>query len=249
MAPLADWVVTWKLVHDTRKNFLNRAGNVARCGGVIQSTDEPRALVHTRATGITVVNDLLESSRIPAIDEISVETVTSWVAISKNEWLLSLTGGPTILELGGVPVYLIEHVWNVLPASGAFAIRWVIHVLLVVLHALGRVIARWKVDIGAERGSITITVPVWKTNAGSSIAWVLNTDAVKPVGVSGVQWSSFVGSRAGPLNRLNTAIGMVDDLLSTGGRRGAEGRVACKDTEPLGEGLDLVGGGIKAVQD
>lgn len=70
-----------------------------------------------------------------------METVASWVTIGKNEWLLSLTLSPAVLKFRGVPVNLIEHVRNVDPAGWAVTVGWVVHVLLVVLDALGRVVA------------------------------------------------------------------------------------------------------------
>ena len=162
---MTNWVVARKLIQNTVNNLIDSALNVARCRGVVQSTDEARAFVHTGATSITVVDDLLKSLWFPAVDEIGVETVSRGITIGKNEWLLALSWSPTILELGGVPVDLVEHVWDVLPSTWAFAVGGVVHVLLVVLNTLGWVVARRKVDISAKRRSITITVLIWETRA------------------------------------------------------------------------------------
>lgn len=93
-----------------------------------------------------------------------METVSSWVTIGENKWLLALAWGPAVLKLGGVPVNFVEHVGDVLPSGWAFTIGRVIHVLLVVLDALGGVVARRKVDIGAKRRGITIAVLVGETS-------------------------------------------------------------------------------------
>lgn len=106
----------------------------------------------------------MKSLGVPTVKEIGVKTVSSWVTVGENEGLLSLTLSPAVCELGGVPVNFIEHVWDVLPSGWAFTIGGVIHVLLVVLDALGWVVARRKVDIGAKRRSITITVLVGETS-------------------------------------------------------------------------------------
>jgi hypothetical protein len=67
--------------------------------------------------------------------EISVERVTSWVTIGKNEWLLSLALSPLVGELGSVPVDLIEEMRNVHPARGAVSMGRELHVGLVVVKS------------------------------------------------------------------------------------------------------------------
>jgi hypothetical protein len=87
--------------------------------------------------------------------EISVEGVTSWVTIGKNEWLLSLALGPSVRELGGVPVDLIEEMGKMDPTLRAVSVGGKCRVGLVVCEPTTSlfiwVVAGWEVDISSQR--------------------------------------------------------------------------------------------------
>jgi hypothetical protein len=119
--------------------------------------------------------------------EISMETITSWVTISKNEWLLSLTWGPLTGELRSVPVDLIEEMRSMDPSFGAVSMGWELHVSLVSIKSLRWVVAGREVDISPQRRSITITVLIWETNTGTLVSWILNSNAMKTIRIGRIQ--------------------------------------------------------------
>jgi hypothetical protein len=110
-----------------------------------------------------------------------VETVAGWISVGKYKGLLSLTLSPLICEQWGVPVDLVKEVRLVLPAFWAVSVGWELHVRLVRVEALGGVVARWKVDIGTERGGIAIAVLVREADTSTGVGWVLDPDSVEAV--------------------------------------------------------------------
>jgi hypothetical protein len=184
---LADRVVTWQLRHSTSDDLIDRAGDVARSGWVVEATDEAWAFIHARVASIAVVDDLGQGRDIPASEEIAMESVAGRVTIGEDEWLLALTLSPPAGENRGVPVDFVEDVRKMNKSSRAVAVGGELHVVLVVRQAGCLVPARWEVDVGTERRSITITVLVWEPNTCTCVARVLNTHTVKTIRVGRVQ--------------------------------------------------------------
>lgn len=132
---MADRVVTWQLRHGTSDYLIDRAGDGARRGWVVESTDEARAFIHSRVTSIAVVDDLGQGSDIPASKEIAMESVAGRVTIGKDKWLLALTWSPSAGEHWGVPVDFVEEVGKMNKSSRAVAVGGELHVVLVVSQA------------------------------------------------------------------------------------------------------------------
>jgi len=132
---LADRVVTWQLGHGTSDDFIYRAGDVARSGWVVESTDEAWAFIHSRVASIAVVDDLSQGSGIPASEEIGMESVAGRVTIGEDEWLLSLTLSPSAGKHWGVPVDFVEEVGKMNKTFRAVAVGGELHVVLVVSQA------------------------------------------------------------------------------------------------------------------
>jgi hypothetical protein len=135
--------------------------------------------------------------------EITVEGVTSWVTVCKNEWLVALALSPAGCELGGVPVDLVEELGEMSEASWAVTLGWpcdrsfvvkrikeLITLGVIGCHCgrIGLIVpARWEGNISAKGRSIAIAVLVWETNTGSRVGWVLNTNTMETIRVRGIK--------------------------------------------------------------
>jgi hypothetical protein len=61
---------------------------------------------------------------------------------------------------------------------GAVAVGGPDHVVLVIINVVRWIVARWEVDIGTKRRSITITVLIGEPDTSSSISGILNSGTV-----------------------------------------------------------------------
>lgn len=117
-----------------------------------------------------------------------MQGVSSVVPVGEDKWLLALALGPPVHKQWRVPVDFVEDVRDMGEARGTvlFPTRSTGtarpgHVVLVVVEASGRVVAGWEVDVGTEGGGVAVAVHVWKTDSGTLVVWVLDTDAVHAV--------------------------------------------------------------------
>ena len=113
--------------------------------------------------------------------KISVETIAGGVSIRKHERLISLPWSPQVCEQGSIPVDLVEEMGLVLPACGAVAVGWELHVGLVCIQTLRFVVAGREVDVGTKGRSKAIAVLVREADTSTLVAWILDADSVEAV--------------------------------------------------------------------
>ena len=185
-----------------------------------------------------------------------METVASRVAAREDERLIALALRPHVHVEGSVPIHLVEQVGCVdvslrtvlLATSGASA-AWPDHIVLIVVKAGSRVVARRKVDVGTKGGRISIAVHVREANASPLVGWVLDAHAVEAVGVCWIGRYVVIGAGAGPLDGLRYAIVRVCDGRAA--RRGWCARFGVSDDHAVAwlEGDDIVVGCLEEVVD
>lgn len=243
--PLTNGISSWKLAHLAKDGLgylvLNRAASITG-----DATWDVGALLHTAVTSVAGINDGLKGLLFPAVDEISMQAVTSWVTVGKNPWGLTLAFGPSVLEFEGVPVDLEKEMGNVNGTLRADTAGWPLHVVLVASDALGRIIAGWEVNVGTQRRGITITFLIGETNTGTSVSGILDTYTRSTIGVGWVERSIGVGSWAHPLYWLNDTPVIVEGA----GRsrwRATGSWVTHEHSESFGEWVDLFLCGLEAV--
>lgn len=193
--PASERVVAGELVQQTRHLLVDGACDGAAGARVVDTTLKTGALVHTVVTRVAVIDNLLQGALVPAGYEVGVEGVASHITVGEDEWLLALTGGPEGAEEEGIPVDLEEEMRSVGPARGAVGAsrslnalaRREDHVGFVGLETGGRVVTRGEVNIGTHGRGITIAALVRETNTCARVRGVLNTDAMKTIGIRRVQ--------------------------------------------------------------
>lgn len=121
--------------------------------------------------------------------------------------------------------------------------------MLVIVETGLRVVAGWEVDIHTHWGGISVAILVGKSYAGAGIAWILDTDTMKTIGVSWPAWGFAGTGWASYLHRLNGALSRVEDASATRARRRTQKGISCGHTEATWEGLNIVVGGFKEVID
>ena len=186
--------------------------------------------------------------------EISMKGVSGIVTVREHERLCTLALSPPLHKQRRVPVDFVEDVRSVDVALGAVHLLTPStgtagpgHVILVVLEASSRVIARREVDISTKRRGVAVAVHVWKTSTGTFVVWVLHPNPVHTIGVCRVGVNVVVGARACELDGLDSfPAGGIKDLGTAGGRWRAELRVANEHTKTLREGHNLVVGRFEA---
>lgn len=135
-----------------------------------------------------------------------------------------------------------------LATSGALATREG-HVCLVVMKPSLRIIALWEMNIGTQRRRIAIAVHMREPSARSGIIWILNTNAVEPIGILWV--GRYIVGRAGTceLDRLYSSLVCVEDIAGTAWRWCTQRAITDKHAQTNGEGFDLVVGCFEEVID
>jgi hypothetical protein len=145
-----------------------------------------------------------------------METVTGGVAIGENEGLLSLIRCPVICEQRSVPVDLVEKMRLVLPTFWAVSVGRELHVGLVCVQPCGGIVARWEVNISTQGRSIAIAVLIWETHTSTCVAWVLDSNSIKPGRTDRVKRIGGVLTGTSPLHGLGSTIGEIKDRFASG---------------------------------
>ena len=206
--------------------------------------------VHALVLDIAGVDDLLEKVLVPRGEEVGVQRVASHVTVGEDEGLGLAIGCPAVVELLGVPVDFEEQAGHVDVALGAVHLAVAAgggegHVLLVVGEADVGVVARREVDIGAEgRGH---AVALLQGEADTLVVVGGRGHAAGgAVGVRGPRGRVLRVAGAGPEDVVDVTEAGIEVLGTAAGEGLAQIDVTGHHGETLGEGDDVIIGGIEA---
>lgn len=189
-----DWVATWKGVEGAHYLLINLWGDDT--GLTLSSGKELKNVTVLDQTSVAgaAVSSVLKDVDIPAVDEVTVESVSSWVTLGEDEWLLGTV--PPVKPIGRVDDLVEDgnHVDWVRSRAGAVVVGvlgWVSHVRLVIGRIkVDTVPAGWEEDLSTKTVWAGLVRQVVALGGSSTVikADERNGLAGKVVGVCTLEW-------------------------------------------------------------
>lgn len=187
------WVAAWEAWEGAKDFLVNGGWDLAVAGEVILEEVENTTVFNVTTVGGTLGDGTLKDVLIPAVDKVTVVSVTSLITVGENKWLLVTV--PLVAELIGVPCDFIEErdeaLWVRWWAASRIDTVWVGHVRLVIWRVeVDTVPARWEEDLSAKTVwavDVWQLVGLWSRN---SEAGVVDGALLESVGEGAEAWGA-----------------------------------------------------------